>query len=158
ARAAMINLLNLQIADDRRAEQARHDAEDRLRHKGVSIEQFRRAVILGAKSRDEFGAFLLAQGFTADAQTVLLAELDDDGREAEIARRRRDEAIAARAHARAPLADVARAARLGLIPPAVYQQRLVAEHFTPDDLAIEMDLLVLEIADTQAQRRRRTEL
>src|SRR5204862_1553976 len=108
-------LLQLQIDDDTAARQARAEAEARLRTKGLSIEQFRRGVILKVQTVDDYQAFLVANGFTADAQRVLLAELRADVDEAEAARARRKAAEDARGARDIPVSDVARAARLSLI-------------------------------------------
>lgn len=157
ARAGMIDLLQLKIADDTEARRQREEAEARLRTKGLSLEQFRRGVVLGVKTPQQFEQFLIEQGFTADAQSVLMADLQQAIEDAEAARRRR-EAADARPDARAiPLSTVARAARLGVVSPTVYQARLQREGFTEEDIAIEMELLLLEIADTQAARRREQE-
>lgn len=153
--ADLVELLELKIADDEAARQAREDAAAELALKGLSLDEWRRAVILGLKSRDEFEAFLRAQTFTVDRQTLLLAELDQAVAEAEAARARRLEADA-RPDARAlPLSTIARAARLGVVTPAVYRQRLTAAGYTDDDVAIELELLTTEIADVQAARQQR---
>lgn len=157
SRAAIGDLLALKIGDDRAADAARLEAERKLRAKGLSFEQFRRAVILGVKSEDDFVRFLVVEGFTADTQVALVAELRDAVAEAEAARQRRAAADRARREPALPLATVARAARLGVIPIDAYRARLVADGYSRDDIAIELELLVLEIADVQAARRRRDE-
>jgi hypothetical protein len=152
ARAALVERLQLLIDDDAAARQARADADAKLRARGLSLEQFRRAVVLHLKTLDDFGAFLLAQGFTTDAQQVLVAALRVDVDEADAARQRRSDAEA-RADARdAPLSDVARAARLGLIPVQAYADRLAHDGYTPDAIELELDLLVEEMAQLQTQR------
>lgn len=158
ARAAMADLLRLDIADDAAARQAREDAAAASRVKGLSLEQFRRAVLLGVKTTDEFQTFLAGQGYTTDAQRVLLAELQRDVDDADAARRRREAAEAAGGVVALPLSRVARAARLSLISPATYEERLRRDGYDDDDVAIEMELLVVEIADVQAERARRAEL
>jgi hypothetical protein len=158
ARAAMVELLNAQIAEDARARQERADAEARLRVKGLSLEQYRRAVILGAKSIDQYATFLIDQGFTADAQIVLLAELRADVADADAARQRRQEAEAAKGTRALPLSTVARAAQLGIVSPDVYRARLERDGYTDEDVAIEMELLLTEIADIQAARAKRDAL
>lgn len=152
SRAAMIDLLKLHIADDAAAEAERKKAANVRNVQGVTLELLRRAVILGHASEDDFQRFLVDQHFTSDAQALLLAELRDDVTTAEDARRRRDEA-AARVGARALSLDrVARAVRLGIVSPAAYRDRLVRDGYTEDDIAIELALLVQEIADVQATR------
>lgn len=153
--AAMRELLQLQIDDDARARAERAAAEARLKIKGLSIEQLRRAVLLKVKTIDDYQAFLVEQGFTTDAQLVLLAELRADVAEADAARQRRDAAERARREPAISVGDVARAARLGLIPMQVYIDRLTRDGYSADDIAIETDLLVHEMADIAAQRERR---
>jgi hypothetical protein len=115
-------------------------------------------VLLGLQTVDQAAAFLVRNGFTADAQQVLLSELRADLEEAEAARRRRD-ASPERVDAReAPIGDVARAARLGLIPIQVYLDRLTRDGWTAEAVALETDLLVTEIAQTQAARDKRDAL
>jgi hypothetical protein len=150
--AAMVDLLQLQIADDQAARDARAKAAAKTDAVGLTLEQMRRAVILGAKTADDFSAYLVANKYTLDAQGVLVAELRNDVAEAEAARAKRHAAESAAVDTHAPLATVAQAARLGIIAPDVYEQRLRAAHYTDDDIAIEMDLLAVEIADVQAQR------
>lgn len=157
ARAVVLDLLDLRIADDRAADEARRQAEAALRNRGLSLEQFRRGVVLGVRSVDDYQRFLVEQGFTASAQEVLLADVRDAVAEAEAARRRRAEADRARREPALPLAEVSRAARLGVIHPDIYRARLTHDGYSSDDIAIEMELLLLEIADVQAARRRRAE-
>lgn len=155
SRAAMVELLQLRINDDAADRAEREAAEARLRVKGISLEQLRRGVLLGVATVDDFSRFLVANGFTADAQVLLLASLRADVAEAEAARQRRLDAEAESDTRRAPLSDVARAARLGIVTVATYTARLVADGYTPDDVALETDLLVEEIAAVQAARRAR---
>lgn len=158
SRAAMVQLLKLRIEDDSKAAAERKAGEERLKHRGLSLEQFRRAVVLQAKTIDEYQAFLVAEHFTADAQIALLADARDAVAEAEAARKRRQLAEAPPGTRGLPLSTVARAARLGVITPGAYDARLRADGYSADDIAIEHDLLVQEIADVQATRRRRDEL
>lgn len=152
ARAAMRELLALEIADDQTARQTREDAAARLRARGLSLEQLRRAVLLGVKSLDDFQEFLAQQGFTTDAQAVLIAELRADVAEADAARRRRAQPAPPPEARVLPLATVRHAAQLGVISPDVYQVRLVRDGYSADDVDLELELLLLEIADVQASR------
>jgi hypothetical protein len=148
----MRELLRLQIADDEAARLAREDAERQAQTRGLSVEQFRRAVVLGQQSPAAYGTFLQQLGFTIDVQRLLLAEVAADIDEADAARRRRDQAERVLEASRLPLSTVHRAARLGILSPATYEARLRLEGYTDDDIAVELDLLVLEIADVQLQR------
>lgn len=150
--AAMAERLQLLIDDDAAARKAQAAKEAELKAKGVSVGDFRRAVVLGVRTVDDFAAFLRDQGFTPDAQALMIAALRADVAEAQAARQRRIDADAARDRRRAPLSDVARAARLGRIPVSVYTARLRADGYTDDDVALETDLLVDEIAQEQAAK------
>lgn len=158
ARAAIEDLLSLKIADDQKAAQARADAEAKLSAKGLSFEQFRRAVILDVKSLDDFQRFLVEQGFTADAQIALVADLRAAVADAVAARTRREAADATTGARALPLSTVRQAARLSVISPAVYEARLVDAGYTDDDVSIDMELLLTEIADVQAARAKRDAL
>jgi hypothetical protein len=94
-------------------------------------------VILGITSIDDFQTYLVRNKYTVDAQAVLLAELRDAVTEAEAARAKRAAAAGATVETRVPLATVARAARLGIVTPDVYEQRLTDAGYTDDDIAIE---------------------
>lgn len=155
--AAMVELLELEIADDRATDQARQDAEARLAQKGLSLEQLRRLVVLELAPTSAYERLLATEGFTADAQVLLMNELRLAMADAEAARARRAQAPVPIDTRELPLTTVARAARLGLVAPATYADRLVRAGYSDDDVAIEMDLLLAEIADVQAARTARDE-
>lgn len=155
AQAAMIDLLQLQIADDTAARKERERLALERASKSLTLEQHRRAVILAIEDKDTFVRFLVHDGYTADAQTVLVAELRHDVAEADAARRRREQPGGTAEAPVLSLATLARAARLGLVSPATYQAALVARGYSDDDIAIEMDLLIVEIAEAAAARARR---
>lgn len=155
AQAALVERLQIQMADDAAAAKLRADAAARLATKGLSLDELRRAVVLGFKTTQDYAAALLAAKVTPDAVATLVQEVEFDAAQAKAAADRRA-ATAARSQARdAPLADVHRAARLGLIPVSVYTDRLTADGYTDDAIALELDLLTTEIADTQAARAKR---
>jgi len=158
ARADMRELLDREIAADAAARELRGANEPALRAKGLSLEQFRRAVVLGTKTDVQFNAFLAQQGFTDDARAVLLADVRATVADADAARLRRDQPIPDRAAPALSLARVAEAARLGLLTPATYAARLRRDGYSEEDLAIEMELLLLEIGDVQAARAKRDAL
>jgi hypothetical protein len=155
ARADMRELLQLHVDDDARARQLRDDAEARLMQKGLSLEQVRRAVLLGVKSVDDFGRFLVEHAFTADAQITLLAELRADVADAEAARLRRETPAPGPPAPGIPVSTIRRAAQLGVVTVDTYHARLLRDGYSAEDIAIEMDLLLYEIADVQAKRRAR---
>lgn len=150
--ADMTELLQLEIRDDAKARAARGEGEAALNAVGLSLEELRRAVILGLKSENDYAALLSQQKFTADKQVLLLAELEQAVSDAVAARARRDKADAGLEASRVPLSTLARAARLGLVTPGRYQARLVEDGYTDADVVVEMDLLTAEIADVQAAR------
>src|SRR6185503_19560474 len=155
SQAGMVELLAGEIADAAAARKVRADAAAAALVKDVTLEQMRRAVILGTKTPAEYEQYLLTNKFTTDAQLVLMAELRADVADAADARQRRLDAEAESDRATLPLATVARAARLGLILPGVYQRRLEADHFSPEDVEIDMTLLTFEIAELVAARAKR---
>src|SRR5574341_66809 len=152
SRAALVELLQLKIADDAAAAEARARLEGQRAAGGLTVNQFRRAVVLGLKTADEFDTFLTELGVSADEHALLVAELADDLAQAAAARQRRAQTGTDGGNLRLPLSTVARAARLGIIAPDTYQQRLEAAGYTADDIAIELELLVLEMADVQGAR------
>jgi len=158
ARAAMADLLHVKADDQVRAEQRRIAVAVADKNKGLALEQLRRAVVLGVRTVADYQQFLVEQNYTADAQAVLLAEVRADLAEAQAARQRRLEADARAGARELSLDRVARAARLGIVTPPAYQARLVKAGYSPDDVAIEMDLLTVEIADAAATRAKRDAL
>jgi hypothetical protein len=149
--AALVERLQILIDDDAATVAKRQAAEAKLQSRGLSLEQFRRAVLLGVKTVNDYATFLLDQKFAADAIAVLVAEVETDLDEAEAARRRRQEAERRSQAGSAPISSVRRAARLGLIPVSVYETRLRAAGYSDDDIALESDLLATERADDAAR-------
>jgi hypothetical protein len=150
ARAGIEQLLTLKIADDQKAAQLRADKAAADPAKALSLDQARRAVLLGLQSTDWFQTYLVNQDYGVDDQAVLVAELEDDVTTADAARAKRAQAAAAKEAQTPPLSTVARAAKLGLVSVDTYQQRLEAAGYTPDDVAIELDLLTTEMASVAA--------
>jgi hypothetical protein len=157
ARAAMEDLLQDRIDEDAQARAAREAAAGKKDARGLTLEQLRRAVLLNLKTLDDYQRYLVDQNYTADAQIVLVDELRADVAEAEAARQRRADAESRRGQLEAPIADVARAARLGLIPVQVYADRLAHAGYGADAIDLELDLLVQEMADIAEARRARDE-
>lgn len=154
SQAAIVELLQLKVVDDGEAAQLRAAAAATKDVKGLTLEQLRRAVILGTSTVDAFQTWLVQNKYTSDAQAVLVAELRAAVAEADAARAKRDDEAKRRVQPPLPLATVERAARLGVVSPDVYAARLRADGYTDDDVAIDLDLLAVEIADVQAQRAR----
>jgi hypothetical protein len=78
SRAAMRDLLRLEISDDVAARTLRDEAHARALVHGLSLEQMRRAVILHTRTDSQFQGFLVEAGYTPEAQAVLVAELRRD--------------------------------------------------------------------------------
>lgn len=154
-RAAMLDLLTIKIADDAAARAERERAAGELATRGLSLEQIERAVILGVRTIDDYQRFLIEQRFTPDAQLALVALLRARVDEANAARARREAADAGSGGLALPLTTIRRAARLGVIAPDVYAARLERDGYIAEDIAIDLELLLLEIADVQAARAKR---
>ncbi len=148
-RAALEALLQQHIDADALARQLRADTAAASASRGLSLEQFRRAVVLGAKTVDDFQTWLVSQKYTVDAQAVLVAEVRDDVTQADAARAKRDASASSSGAAGVPLATVTRAARLGILTPAQYQAELEDRGYAPDDVALELNLLAAEIANVK---------
>jgi hypothetical protein len=147
--------LQVLIDEDAAARAERDKAPTTPSPKGLTLEQFRRAVILGTRTLDQFSAYLIDNRYTTDAQEVLIAELRADLDDAELARRRRAASPPGSATPGTTLATIRRAAQLGIVGPDAYVDRLRALGYSEDDLDLELELLLTEIADTQEARRRR---
>jgi tetrahydromethanopterin S-methyltransferase subunit F len=152
ARAGLAQLLQDKIAADAKASTTRTTLAGANPAKGLTLAQFRRAVILGTRTLDEFQTFLVAEGYTSDAIATLTAELADDVSTADAARARRAATGSVLDTHALPLSDVARAARLGIITPAAYQAELTARGYSADDIALELGLLSTEIAAAATTR------
>jgi len=152
ARAAIEDLLQVKIASDQAAAATRANANAVLGSRGLSLDQFRRAVVLGVKSPQDYSAFLVQQKFSADAVSVLVADATDAATQAAAVRARRSTAKVVPGSLRLSLTTIARAARLGLVTIDAYAQRLTADGYTDEDVALDVDLLTVEIAQTAAAR------
>src|SRR5579864_254728 len=150
--AGMVDVLNIKIATAASARSTRASVAAQGGAVSLTFAELRRAVVLGDAPIDDFAKFLVDHNFTVDAQGVLLAELRDDVASAEAARAKRAGTRVGGGDSHLTLTTLARAARLGVIPPADYQQALTAAGYTADDVAVEMDLLTVEIQKTAAQR------
>jgi hypothetical protein len=138
--------LQLEIDGDAAAAKVKADAAAKLAAKGLTLEQERRAVILGIAPIAAFTPWLLANGIGVDAAKTLTDELQADVDAAKAAAAKRAGAAAKANPTQAPLADVHRAVVLGLIPVSDYIDRLTAAGYTAADVSLEQDLLVQEIA------------
>jgi|SRR5579864_7020931 len=151
ARAGIEELLTIKISEDQAAAATRAANAAKKDSKGATLAEVRRAVILGAEPIATFQQFLIDAKFDVPSQQLLLAELKDDVASADAARQKRAAAAAAKSSPQLSIAQLARAARLSLIPPAAYSEALTDAGYSADDVAIDMDLLTVEIADQRAK-------
>src|SRR5262249_3170736 len=92
---------------------------------------------------------LTAENYTPEAHALLVAELRDDLAAAEAARQTRTPVVPSPEPRALPLATVRRAARLGIIPVDDYRARLVDAGFSDDDIELEIELLLTEMAEVK---------
>jgi hypothetical protein len=143
-------LLQDRIAKDQAAAALRAAAAQASPTKGLSLAQARAAVLAGNSTLEQFQAYLLTAGYTADATAILIAELRDAVVAADAAQARRAATPSPSDGRTVALADVTKAARLGVITPAAYQAELASRGYSPEDIALEIDLLLLELGPTRA--------
>jgi hypothetical protein len=144
--AHLDQLVQDRITKNAAAAQVKAGAAAANKAKGLSLGQAQRAVVLGEMTTADFQQFLVTEGYTADAISVLMAETQTLIDTANAARARRTTTPTAVDGRPPALAEVTRAARLGLLTPADYQQQLEARGYTPDGVALELQLLSYEIA------------
>ncbi|MGH9411308.1 MAG: hypothetical protein ACRD1V_17880 [Vicinamibacterales bacterium] len=149
--ASLDELLQDKIDKDAAASTIRAAPSPSGAAKGLTASQFLQAVVLQAKTIDQYETFLTNAGYSADAVSTLIAEATDKLDAANVARSNRQAAGTGAVDATlAPLADVTRAARLGLITQDAYNARFQAAGYSAADIAMEDDLLVQEIAASRA--------
>jgi hypothetical protein len=158
SRAAMVDLLRLRVDDYQKAQQLRARDTGTRDASGLTIDDVRRGVVLGLRPIADYDARLVRAGYSADAVALLVATTQADADAATIARKRRGDVPPGRGADALPIAVLARAVRFGFVDPGVYQARLAAVGYSGDEIAIEMDLLTVEIATTRAQQQRREQL
>jgi hypothetical protein len=144
--ASLTALLSDAIAKDAAARALREKTGADNPQRGLTLEQFRNAVLSGSKTIEDFAQFLTAANYNADAIAVLVPELQDAVAAADAARARRDRTDTALHGRELSVSDLARAAQLGFLSPADYQAALVARGYSAADVALELDLLVAETA------------
>jgi hypothetical protein len=121
--------------------------------KALTLDQERRAVVLGIKSTNDYAAYLTAAGYSADDVQTLVAEVTDAVDAALAAQQRRAATDAAGDGRSVALSDLARAARLGILTVDQYSSALLARGYNADDVALELDLLAAEIAQSGGTQR-----
>lgn len=153
ARAGMVELLKARIQERKDAAALRGGIGAGDVTRGLSLEQFRKAVIAGQKTLAEFQTYLVGQKYTIDAQAVLVDELASDVDAAAVAQQRRLEADAAVGRSGIAVSTAARAARLGLVTPDAYRAALEAAGYSDEQVGLELELLVAEMATSKAAQK-----
>jgi hypothetical protein len=148
--AALDDKLGIEIAADTAAAKVKAAAAARLADKTPTLQQQERAAVLGVISLDAFRAWLAQSGESVDAQVTINGIVSDERQAADAAAQRRAAADARRTAAQIPIATLAKAVRVGVLPIAAYTAALVARGYTPDNVALETDLLQQEIGQTAA--------
>jgi hypothetical protein len=151
-RAAIEELLQTKIDADATAAATRAAVLAADKPRGLTLDQFRRGVILGVKSIADYTSFLVQQKFTTDAISVLVADARDAVAQAAAVQQRRDAVKPRAGSPRLPLAAYTKAARLGLITLDAYRAHLAAIGYSDEDAELDIDELLVEIADTQTKR------
>lgn len=141
-----------ELAETRRAQEARRRAGAALKKKGVSLAQMEAAVRQGMRSVYDYGVWLVEQGYTADAAGVLVRLLQSELDQAEAARRRREEIAGELAGRRISLSDQERAVREGIRTMREYVEYLAAQGYPAEDAATLVALLRGEMDAAQGVR------
>jgi hypothetical protein len=148
--AALDEKLQLEIDADAAAAKVKADAAAKAAAKGLNLAQAERAVLLGVQTIDWFTTWLIHAGTDPTAMQTIVATVKAEADQAEAARQRRAAAQAKSDASQVPVATLARAARLGVIPVAAYTAALTARGYNAGDIALETDLLTTELANTAA--------
>lgn len=151
--AGMVDALTLRIADDGQTKEIKKRLGAELTATGLTVDELRRAIVLGIRPRSEYVAALLALNVSAALQALLIAELEEAVSEAAAARRRRQDQAPTVEGGPLWFVELAADARLGLITPATYLAALTARGLDDADISREIELLTTEIADVQSVRR-----
>jgi len=151
-RAAIEDLLQTKIDGDTAAATLRASTAAADKEKGLTLAEAKRGVILGTTSIDDFTSWLTRNHFSADAIAVLVADARDAAATAAAARQSRSGQVSRTGSPRLPITAYAKAARLGLITIDAYRDRLAAAGYAPEEIELDVDELLVEIADTQAKR------
>lgn len=155
--ASLVGLLQDRIAADKVAEAKKEATAAKLAHKSISVAELEQAVREGLRPMSDFQQALLDNGVDVkDVQTLvglLQRKIDDDAATA-----KRKAAAAIKASTKGiTLADIERAARLGIVSAAYYAQALTKAGVPAEDQAIMLGLLQADIAKTQAAKAKQAE-
>lgn len=149
---AVVELLEQELADAATERTARQDGEARTQTRGLSLEQFRRAVLGGDRTIAEFETFLQQQHFTVDAMQTLVAGVRRELAEVEAARARAEQLAPPVGSPDVSLSELERAARLGTISPSDFRAALAALGLDELDQEINVEQLLNQITAIQQAR------
>jgi hypothetical protein len=154
----LAGILRGELEDAAAAAAKRAEAEQRAAAGGVSLNAWERAVRLGLRTIEQYGAYLasidtpeLARALIVD---VLRAQVAIDAE----ARAKRQAAEAEAAPRGISLERRRRAVILGLRDLDYYRRALVEARLPPEDQQIEIELVQVELAEAAAARARRDEI
>jgi hypothetical protein len=154
-RADLVELLRQRMAEDAAAQAARDEAAERAAARGLSLSQVERAVLLGVRPLSSYETFLRQQGWDVDDRALLVDTLARRLEEIQAAQERAKRLEEETAFTELPFATVQRAARLGVLSPDDFRAYLTDRGYTEADRELLVELLLLEVAETQAARARR---
>lgn len=154
----LARLVELQLAADQAAGAEKKQARERLRSKPVPLGDLERAVKLGIVTVEQYREALRQAGFALEAVDTLVLLLVTGMRRAVEDAEAREEARRAAAQRGLSLSDLEQEVRLGRLNPAEFQIELQAQGFTAEAAARLRGILEQEIAEREAERRRRAEI
>jgi hypothetical protein len=154
----LVMLLRTKMEDQAQAHQAREAAATRAALRGISLPDFERAVRLGLRTIDQYGALLdrletpeIAKALALD---LLRAQMQQDAEA--LAKRKAAEQAAHVKHI--SLEQRRRAVVRGVRPRSDYERALVDAGLPADDQQVELALVDLELAEAEAARSRRAQV
>ena len=150
--ASLIGLLQDRIDADKVAEEKKAATTAKLQHKGISLAQLELAVRKGIRPIADYQQALLQAGEQpADVSTLsalIQRKMDDDAALAA----RKAEAVTKAATKGISLAEIERAARLGIVSLDFFRQALVKAGMPAEDQDIMVGLVQADIAKTETAR------
>jgi hypothetical protein len=154
----LVMLLRTKMEDQEQAQQAREAAAKRAALRGISLPDFERAVRLGLRTIDQYGALLdqletpeIAKALALD---LLRAQMQADA-EALAKRQAAEQAAKVKSIS---LEQRRRAVLRGVRPRSYYEQALRDAGLPVDDQRVELALLDLELQEAEAAQSRRAQV
>jgi len=131
-------------------EDRRREAEARAAERGISLAQEEALVLRGLRTLDQYGDWLRAEGYAAQAVSDLVELLGDRIEEARTAAERKEELAAAAARKKLSLAELERAVKLQLMSVDEYRSQLAAIGFSDEDRQLLATMLQKELDQAAA--------